>query len=75
MNDAARRALRTFIQAFLGVLLTSGVLSAMTTHGIVDWTVLKKVFLAAFAAGITALLSWAQNALEDHGTIPQVVAK
>jgi len=75
MSDAGRRALRTFIQSFLGVLLTSGILSAITTTGVVDWTVLKKVFLSGIAAGITAVLSWAQNALEDRGTIPEVVAK
>lgn len=73
MTDALRRAIRTFIQAFLGSILSSGVLSAIATDGVVDLSGLQKVGAAALAAGLIALVSFAQNALEDVGTIPALL--
>lgn len=73
MTDALRRAIRTFVQTFLGSIATSGVLSAAATEGVVDWSVLKKVLMAAVASGAVALVSFVQNALEDKGTIPALL--
>ena len=75
MADAARRALRTFIQAFLAVLLSSGILSLMNTEGVVDWAGVKKVGISALAAGVTAVISYLQNFLEDEEIIPQLIKK
>lgn len=69
MSDALRRACRTFIQSFLGSVLTSGVLSAIETDGVVDYSVLQKVGVSALAAGLIAFLSFMQNALEDSPTV------
>ncbi len=65
MSDALRRASRTFLQAFLGTLIASGGFSAAQSEGVVDWSALTKVGISATVAGIIALVSWAQNALED----------
>jgi len=73
MSDPIRRAVRTFFQAFLGSLLTSGVLSAMSTDGVVDWNLLEKAGVSALAAGVIALFTFVMNALEDSGTIPSVL--
>ena len=73
MSDAIRRAVRTFVQAFLGALLTSGVFSAIQEDAVVDWSALKKVGISAAAAGIIALLSFVQNALEDHTNMPALL--
>lgn len=70
MSDAVRRAIRTFAQSFLGAFAASGVLSAFAEAGVVDWTVLKKAGISALIAGIIALMSFIQNALEDSGAIP-----
>lgn len=73
MSDPLRRAIRTFVQAFIGAFIASGVLSAMQTTGIVDWAVLKKVAVSAATAGVIALLSWAQNLLEDNTRMPALL--
>lgn len=73
MNKATKRAIRTFFQAFLGSIITSGVLSATSESGVVDWSALHKVAVAAGAAGIIALITFIQNALEDSGTIPALL--
>lgn len=73
MTNALKRAIRTFVQAFLGSILTSGVLSAIAVQGIVDYSVLKKVAASALAAGLIALITYAMNALEDHEIIPALL--
>lgn len=73
--DSFRRALRTFLQAFIGVLLSSGILSAFGEASVVDWSGLKKVGLSALGAGIVALLTWLMNFLEDKNVIPEVIKK
>jgi phosphate/sulfate permease len=69
MSEAVRRGLRTFFQGFLGSIITSGVLSAFETEGVVDWAVLEKVGVSAAAAGIIGLVSYVHNALEDTGVV------
>lgn len=73
MNNALKRAIRTFVQAFLGSILTSGVLSAIAVDGIVDFKVIEKVGASALAAGLIALITYAMNALEDHQVIPALL--
>lgn len=73
MSDALRRALRTFLWAFLGSIITNGVLSTIQTEGIVDWSVLRKAAVSAAAAGVIALLTWIVNALEDNGVVPALL--
>lgn len=73
MTNALKRALRTFVQAFLGSVLTSGILSTVETDGVVDWSSLTKVGVSALAAGLIALVSWIHNALEDRDVVPQVL--
>lgn len=70
MSDAIQRAVRTFFQAFIGVLIASGILSAVEETGVVDWSNLKKVGLSALVAGVVAIVSYIQNALEDVEVIP-----
>ena len=74
MTDALKRALRTFLQAFLGVFATlaiptlNGVItSAGDANGYVniDVTLLGNAAIAGIVAGVIALISWAQNALEQ----------
>lgn len=73
MNDAIRRAIRTFVQVFIGTVLASGVFSAFATEGVVDWSALKKVGVSAICSAFVALLTYVQNALEDSGAIPSVL--
>lgn len=73
MPDALRRAIRTFVQAFLGSIISSGVLSAMSTGGVVDLSVLGKAAAAAIVAGIIALVTFLQNFLEDNTSFPAVL--
>lgn len=73
MSDAVRRAIRTFFQTFVGVLISSGILSAMTEAGVVDWSALKKVVISAGAAAVVAVVTYIQNALEDSGTVPALL--
>ena len=73
MSDAIRRAIRTFLQAFVGTLATLAI-PALTdlVRAIanaepyqIDFAFWQGVGIAATLAGIIALISWAQNALED----------
>lgn len=73
MPDYLRRAIRTFIQSFCGAIISSGVLSAAATAGVVDWSVVTKILIAALAGGVTGLLTLGMNALEDNGSIPAVL--
>lgn len=75
MPDALRRALRTFLQAFLGSVLTSGVLSTVVDSGTIDLSLLQSVGVSALAAGFIALITWAMNFLEDKDVIPEVIPK
>jgi hypothetical protein len=74
MSDAARRALRTFVQAVTGILLGQAViLMTDLDDGELDWNLWKRVLISALAAGVIALISWAQNWAEDAGAIPSVL--
>ena len=78
MSDALRRGIRTFFQGFIGVLalvaipvLKQMVESAVGGQAIdIDVNVWQGIIVAAIAGGLIALIAWAQNALEDRGTVP-----
>ena len=65
MRDAAVRGVRTFLQAFLGVFLALSTSGAMGLDAVPDIEVLKRAAIAAAWAGIVALVSFTQNALEE----------
>lgn len=58
------RAARTFAQAFVGFVVTSGLLSGAATSGLVDWSDVKKVLISAAAAGVSAVVAFAHNLLQ-----------
>lgn len=64
-KDALSRALRTFLQAFLGVLLTAWVGLSLAPGDLPTWDVMQRVLIAATVAGVIALLTAIQNILED----------
>jgi hypothetical protein len=73
MSPALQRAIRSFVQAFVGSFLASNALSAVGTEGVVHWDIVQKAATAAFAAGLIALLSWLQNGAEDAKVIPALL--
>src|SRR5213592_808542 len=76
MSDALRRAIRTYLQSaigiFLGLWAVSGV-SADNFQGVSDLTVLGKLAMGACIVAVPALLSFVQNALEDHDVVPKLL--
>ncbi|MGH2551590.1 MAG: hypothetical protein ACRDHN_19565 [Thermomicrobiales bacterium] len=74
MRDAAIRALRTFVQAVIGAFLATSVLSGMVSSSTIDANALQRAGISAAAAGVIALLSFVQNAVED-GTGKRVLPK
>lgn len=71
LNDPARRAIRTFLQAFVGALMVSTGGGALLTHATPN--MLASVVTAATIAGVTAVLTWLQNQLEEGGALPELV--
>lgn len=66
MNDSLRRAVRTFAQAFLGVIILQiGTIQADADDGKLDFEWWKRLLLSAAVAGFIALVTWAWNALEN----------
>lgn len=63
-RDAVVRGLRTFLQAFLGVFLAISTSGMVGLDSIPDIDVLKRAAMAAAWAGIIAVISFTQNALE-----------
>jgi len=75
MSDPIRRAIRTFLQGFVGVLalvavpLLSNIVSSVVNGGndvMIDLNIWKNIGIAAIAGGVIALVSFVQNALEDR---------
>jgi hypothetical protein len=63
-HDPLVRAVRTFVQSFIGIFLAL-IVSGNATSTVPDFTFLKTTALAAAWGGFIALLSFIQNALED----------
>jgi hypothetical protein len=64
MKDALIRAVRTFIQAFLGVFLGLVAASSTGVSDVPDVSELRAAAMAAGFAALIAMLAWIQNALE-----------
>ena len=64
MRDPLIRGIRTFLQAFLGVFLAISTSGMVGPDSLPDVDVLKRAAMAAAWAGIVAVISFAQNALE-----------
>lgn len=64
-RDPAIRALRTFIQALIGAFLATSVLQGIASDAAIDGDALTRAGISAVAAGVIALLSFIQNALEE----------
>lgn len=73
MSDAVRRALRTFLQAFIGTFLTMFLGVYLTPGVLPDVAVLQRIGIAAAVAGIIALLTFTQNWLEDNTKTPALL--
>lgn len=83
MNDALRRAIRTFLQTFLGLYLVRliGFLNQLSDWAgcnegggelctFPDVSTLGYGLVVAGSAAVVALISWLQNALEDNTNFP-----
>lgn len=70
MNDAFNRAIRTFLQSFLGVLLATWMALNLAPGELPDTDTAKRVLIAATVAGVIALVSWVQNTLENNTSFP-----
>jgi len=64
-KDALSRAGRTFLQAFLGVLLTAWLGLSLAPGELPPWDVAQRVLIAATVAGVIALVTYLHNFLED----------
>jgi len=64
MRDALIRGIRTFLQAFLGVFLAISTSGMIGPDSLPDADVLKRATMAAAWAGVVAVISFAQNAIE-----------
>lgn len=82
MSDALRRAIRTFLQGFVGVLALvavpalSGIVSSVVNGGndvVVDLNIWKNIVIAAIAGGVISLVAFVQNALEDRNAMPKLL--
>jgi hypothetical protein len=73
MPDWVRRAIRTFFQAFTGVLVLQGVQVTIDPTLItnVDW--LERVGLTAIAAGGVSAITLIHNFLEDQAGLPALL--
>ena len=81
--DWLRRGIRTFLQAFVGVLSATlipvlyDIVKAAGESGgdlvKIDVNLIGNILIAATVAGIIALISMAQNALEDNTSFPAIL--
>jgi hypothetical protein len=61
-----KRGIRSFFQAALGmVILQAAALAGDAEDGVIDADLWKRVLITAVVAGFIAIVSWAQNALEE----------
>ena len=81
MSDALRRAVRTYLQAFVGTLATLAI-PALTdlVRAIgnaepyeIDFAFWQGVGIAAVLSGVIALVTALHNALEDKAGVPAVL--
>lgn len=68
--DWARRAGRTFVQAFIGSLLVLTAGAGLLPGEVPNLALLQRLALAALWAAVIATLTGAHNALEDGNVLP-----
>ena len=61
MKDVLVRAIKTFIQGFLGALAVT-----LPTSYVTDWAVIKSLLIGAVAGGISAVMNLTINLLNDR---------
>lgn len=76
LPDSVRRAIRTFLQAFTGVVIAqAGAILLDVNKGEwvpdVDW--LKRLAISATAAGVIAVVTFVHNWSEDHTPMPALL--
>jgi len=76
LPDSVRRAIRTFVQGFTGVLVLQAAAIAVdvgkgTWDPDIHW--LQRVALSALAAGVISLLTFIHNWAEDAGMVPSIL--
>lgn len=65
--DAIRRAVRTFVQAAVAmIVLQAGALALDAEDGVIDVDLWRRVIITAIVSGAIAVATWVQNALEDR---------
>lgn len=74
-RQAARRALRTFLQAVVGTLTATFAGAAFATGEALTDQLLLKLLISALLAGIVSLVSLFQNLLEDNTDAVPTMAK
>jgi hypothetical protein len=75
LPDAVRRALRTFVQAFIGVILAQSgaiLIDAQRGEYVLDLDWIKRILVSALVAAVIALITWIQNYLEDNTGVPAI---
>jgi len=70
MREAVHRAVRTFVQAWIGVFLG---MTLVNPGDVPSPDLLRRAAIAAAWAGVVAVLSWLQNYLEETGAVPKVL--
>ena len=73
MKDAIRRTIRTFVQAFIGVILAQAAgLAVQASSGdlVVDQDWMTRVGISALFSATIAALTFVQNLLEDNTKMP-----
>lgn len=65
LPDWLRRALRTALQSFLGILLAQWIQLALAPGVLPTWDVAQRLLIAAGLAALVSFVSAVQNALED----------
>lgn len=72
--DPVRRAVRTFIQSWIGLLLlqlaASGVTQGLADGKLPDVHLLLTILVATLGSAVISSLSLLQNALEDSSHVP-----
>jgi hypothetical protein len=71
LQDALYRAIRTFFQAWSGILLAqAGMLLTDLDDGEISWALWKRVMLSGVASGVIAVVTFLHNFFEDHKIMP-----
>ena len=81
MSDAIRRAIRTFIQSFVGTFVLvgfpvlQGIVDALNNGDpvVFDVNVYKRVLIVCAISAVIALVSFVQNWLEDNTNTPAII--